>query len=109
MTAPPRVRIPIMDQPPEHDPEKWVPVFRKDHAQTINSPDVRAQPKAPGANVTDPAQPASPHGTFVGSIVYNRGAVAHDKSRYESHYKNLAPTRIHRGIRSRFDRGTGDP
>jgi hypothetical protein len=21
---------------PEHDPEKWVPVFRKDHAQTIS-------------------------------------------------------------------------
>src|SRR5262249_969649 len=114
MTAPVRVRF--MDQPPEHDPEKqalgrrpdgWVPVFRKDHAQTINSPDVRAQPKA--QNVTDPAQGTSPHGTFVASIVYNRGAVAHDKSRYESLYKDLAPSRIHRGIRSRFDRGTGDP
>jgi len=24
----------VLDTPLEHDPEKWVPVFRKDHAQT---------------------------------------------------------------------------
>jgi hypothetical protein len=25
----------IMSQTLRHDPEKWIPVFRKDHAQTI--------------------------------------------------------------------------
>jgi hypothetical protein len=33
-----RENFPAIDAPVrlEHDPEKWKPVFRKDHAQTIN-------------------------------------------------------------------------
>jgi hypothetical protein len=29
------VSLPAMWAFPEHDPEKWTPVFGKDHAQTI--------------------------------------------------------------------------
>ena len=28
--------VSLVCAPLEHDPEKWAPVFRKDHAQTIN-------------------------------------------------------------------------
>jgi hypothetical protein len=27
----------------EHDPEKWIPVFRQDHAQNIKGPQQRAR------------------------------------------------------------------
>jgi hypothetical protein len=29
----------------EHDPEKWIPVFRKDHAQTKRQSAMLIQPK----------------------------------------------------------------
>jgi hypothetical protein len=31
-----RLNSPVRPQKYEHDPKKWEPVFRKDHAQTIN-------------------------------------------------------------------------
>src|SRR5215472_804150 len=56
---PPQDAIFCVKESVQHDPEKWVPVFGKDHAQTIACRNREALPE-PFKRSVEPAQPAAP-------------------------------------------------